>query len=348
MSTSYLGLQTPDYADPADVPAAIRQLVASGPIPRFPNAGNRNAAIPAPAKGAIAYLEGLNKFTFWDGSGTGDGWRDLVPALPSQWRSDNMLWVNDSIPANAIDKVHAKDIQSGGSSGVIPVTAFPSADLDTKGILTLSNSTTVKNDTQAPTIRNLNELREDVALKANAVMRNVTAVQSVTGPVRFVFGDLANPGIQLGSASFGIFQDIGGNLQIKFGSRHVRFSEAGASFLPANSNQLGIGGNDYYWTNVVANNFVNISDPSLKEIEGPLIDVMERVRKVTPINFKWKQDPDAPGLDHIGLNAAEVFAAFPTAVEGKPGNFGIKGNEVSAVLWAAIRELDHRLTEAGF
>jgi hypothetical protein len=75
---------------------------------------------------------------------------------------------------------------------------------------------------------------------------------------------------------------------------------------------------------------------------------MDRVRKVTPINFKWKEDPDAPGLDHIGLNAAEVFAVFPTAVEGKPGNFGIKGNEVSAVLWAAIRELDHRLTEAGF
>jgi hypothetical protein len=344
MSTSYLGLQTPDYADPADVPAAIRQLVASGPIPRFANPGNRDAAIPAPAKGAVAYLEGLNKFTYYNGT----VWADMNPALPTTWPSNQIAWVNNSIPATAIDKVYASDIQSGGVAGTIPTAAFPSGDLDTRGIVSLSNSTGLKADHIAPTIRNLNDLREDVALKVNAVMRNVTAVQTVTGPVRFIYGDLANPGIQLGSASYGIFQDIGGNLQIKFGSRHVRFSEGGASFLPANSNQLAIGGNDYYWTNVVANNFVNISDPSLKEIEGPLLDVMERVRKVTPINFKWKEDPDAPGLEHIGLNAAEVVEVFPTAVEGKPGSFGIKGNEVSAVLWAAIRELDHRLTEAGF
>jgi len=67
------GMEIPEYADPADVPAAFVKLVESGPVPRFPNAASRNTAIPAPHAGALSWVN--NIFEYWNGS----KWTNLVP-----------------------------------------------------------------------------------------------------------------------------------------------------------------------------------------------------------------------------------------------------------------------------
>ncbi len=76
MSVDHQGRKIPEYADPADVPASFIQLVESGPIARFNNNTERDAAIPAPASGHIAWV-GSQFLYYYNGS-----WRTLVSSVP--------------------------------------------------------------------------------------------------------------------------------------------------------------------------------------------------------------------------------------------------------------------------
>lgn len=62
MPDSYRGLTIPAYADAADAPKAFADFVDSGPVPRFANAGARDAAIPSPTDGMLVYLIDQGQF----------------------------------------------------------------------------------------------------------------------------------------------------------------------------------------------------------------------------------------------------------------------------------------------
>ena len=68
MATSYKGLSVPEYGDSADAPGAITALIDSGPIPRFANPSERDAAIPAPTKGNVAYMLDTGRLLVFDGN----------------------------------------------------------------------------------------------------------------------------------------------------------------------------------------------------------------------------------------------------------------------------------------
>lgn len=80
MPENYKGLTVPLYTEAADGPKAFKDLVDSGPIPRFATAAERNTAIPAPVAGQLVYRSDLGSLEVF----TGSSWQalafDLGPA----------------------------------------------------------------------------------------------------------------------------------------------------------------------------------------------------------------------------------------------------------------------------
>jgi len=68
MSEGYRGLTIPSYADAADNPAAFKDLIDSGPIPRFADASARDAALTSPTEGEHCYLLSSSKLQVYNGA----------------------------------------------------------------------------------------------------------------------------------------------------------------------------------------------------------------------------------------------------------------------------------------
>lgn len=90
--------------------------------------------------------------------------------------------------------------------------------------------------------------------------------------------------------------------------------------------------------------YVTSSDYRLKEDVKPLQNALDRLSKLKPVAFKWKED----GSDAEGFLAHELAEVCPTAVkgekdavdeQGKPKYQGVDSSFLVALLTAAIQEL---------
>lgn len=92
----------------------------------------------------------------------------------------------------------------------------------------------------------------------------------------------------------------------------------------------------------------NQSDRRLKtniktfEVEG---DSMEALRNIRPVSYDWR---DGSGHVRAGLIAQDVQKYIPDAVStGKNGYLAISMTQLVPYIWAAVREVDKRLTAVG-
>ena len=129
MSESYKGLTVPTYTDSADGPGAFREMIDSGPIPRFATATTRNAAITAPIKGQVVYREDLiagGGLEFWNGT----AW---TPVTPPPVHNHPGTAITSPIPVSSVPDLPASKI----TSGTIPHARLPQATTGSWGVTAL-------------------------------------------------------------------------------------------------------------------------------------------------------------------------------------------------------------------
>ena len=86
--------------------------------------------------------------------------------------------------------------------------------------------------------------------------------------------------------------------------------------------------------NVRANAFYYHSDQVLKREIKPIENSLERVLRLEPVSFEWKED----GKYSLGLIAQDVAKVFPEVVFEKEGEKSVAYGKLVAPLIEAIRE----------
>ena len=337
MSSMYKGLAVPDYTDSADAPLAFQQLIDSGPVPRFANATARNAAIPAPVLGQVAYrLDTKVIEVYGPGPGTSaNAWRSVNPLVPPAHthQSADIVSLNG---AKLTDNSVAVSGASDKLTGVIANVHLPNASATVEGVLKVTP--------ELDDASNLKALASSAAGKL--VAKTLTALQTMAGPLKLPNGSATAPALRVGSWGGGVYADTINAIEMTTGPGGVNFRLSGEApgFLPGVDNQLHLGGSSFRFRDVYAvDGSINTSDPSKKVIEGRIGGgVLKMIQDVMPIRFRWIEGDD--GI-HYGFDASEVEVVIPTVVKGEPGNRGIRERDLIALLWAAVRELDRRTAD---
>ncbi len=117
------------------------------------------------------------------------------------------------------------------------------------------------------------------------------------------------------------------------------------NLLPSFDATQDLGNAGRRWRNTfLMNNPTVTSDPALKR-EMRDLDAGNILDRVTPVTFRWA-DPDHDDRTYLGFNAAEVQEVLAynglanTAVQqGPDGRLTLSTGELTAVLWAAVKEL---------
>jgi hypothetical protein len=114
-----------------------------------------------------------------------------------------------------------------------------------------------------------------------------------------------------------------------------------------NSSGNGCGGIQHNGTTTV--NYVTSSDYRLKENVEPMINALERIAKLKPVTYTWKNTENELGEGFIAHELAEVF---PIAVSGEKDAVnengfikaqGIDTSKLVAALVSAIQELNAKV-----
>jgi Chaperone of endosialidase len=135
MSEVYKGQVIPLYSDPADGPGSFRDLVDSGPVPRFATAAERNAAIPTPIAGQIAYRADAKAGGALEIYSAG-AWKDTVAGLALTAHTHPGSNITSDIPVAHIPALPASII----TSGTIAAARLPAATASVAGIIQTDHS----------------------------------------------------------------------------------------------------------------------------------------------------------------------------------------------------------------
>lgn len=98
-----------------------------------------------------------------------------------------------------------------------------------------------------------------------------------------------------------------------------------------------------------AQDYLQVSDPRLKEDMKPLTGVTELLDSVTGYSFKWKDIQTniqlVRGKPSYGVNAEEIEAVFPHAVKQRVDGYKtVSYTALVPVLIAALKESNARIT----
>ena len=177
---------------------------------------------------------------------------------------------------------------------------------------------------------------------------NHLAAQNLRLGTFWLSGDGGNEGIQVandGRVSIGAGGPVGANVLTVNGTANVSSrlttslfrmtTGATAGFVLA-SDALG----NATWTAPG----VITSDARLKTAVAPLSGILERLRDVAPVSYKYRADAPLATVagdtaTHYGVIAQDLAAAFPHAVQEIGGYFHIKERELTGILFAATQEL---------
>lgn len=91
---------------------------------------------------------------------------------------------------------------------------------------------------------------------------------------------------------------------------------------------------DFSARNIYANQFIYLSDRSLKKNIVPLVDPLQKILALNGYSFSWK----ASGKKDIGIIAQEVEKVFPDIVHTDPET-GIKSVEYGNLIAPVIESI---------
>ena len=111
---------------------------------------------------------------------------------------------------------------------------------------------------------------------------------------------------------------------------------------------------DFYATQIITPNAVQVSDRRLKKDIELLTHPLEKISQLRGVYFSWR-DMSSEGITldknrHVGLIAQEVETVFPELIESVFNDqyLAIRQNELIPLLIEGIRELDIRTASANF
>jgi hypothetical protein len=97
------------------------------------------------------------------------------------------------------------------------------------------------------------------------------------------------------------------------GASVYRNLRLGGNILPNSDNLFTLGESGFRWMSVWAvNGTIQTSDKRLKDNITPLNDGLEKIMKLNPVSFTWKDDPE--GTKHLGLVAQDVIGIIKEIV----------------------------------
>ena len=141
MSEVYKGQVIPLYSDPADGPGSFRDLVDSGPIPRFATAAARDAAIPTPIAGQVVYRADAKAGGAMEIYSAG-AWKDIVLGLVTGTHNHSGTQITSGdIPVARIPDLPGSII----TSGTVAAARLPVAGATTCGAVRLDQLDTNHN-----------------------------------------------------------------------------------------------------------------------------------------------------------------------------------------------------------
>jgi hypothetical protein len=98
-----------------------------------------------------------------------------------------------------------------------------------------------------------------------------------------------------------------------------------------------------YFTNITSTNAVTVdSDEKLKKNITPLIGVLDKILKVNPVTYKWK-DSTKGTEKHYGVIAQEIMKIYPDLVVDSGENLAVRYGELVPILIKAIQELNEKV-----
>lgn len=121
MSESYRGLTIPTYTDVADAPSAFKDLIDSGPIPRFATTAARDAAITTPLEGDHCYVIASHELQVYNGTAWAAPYLKLTGgSLTGQLNMGSNKIINVANPTAALDAVNKQWVEAN-----VAVTGHP-------------------------------------------------------------------------------------------------------------------------------------------------------------------------------------------------------------------------------
>lgn len=91
---------------------------------------------------------------------------------------------------------------------------------------------------------------------------------------------------------------------------------------------------------LMVSNIIEKSSSSLKEKVSPLKGQKEKILRLNPVNFTWKENKKRD----IGFIAEEVEKIYPSIVEGEEHK-SIKYSKITSILTAGMKEMFQKLDE---
>jgi hypothetical protein len=81
------------------------------------------------------------------------------------------------------------------------------------------------------------------------------------------------------------------------------------------------------------------SDARLKNNVQPQRGILEKIMKVNPVTYNWKEEAKIDSKMHYGVIAQELVDIFPTLVyEDKDGHLNVQRDEMQFILVQAVKE----------
>lgn len=125
---------------------------------------------------------------------------------------------------------------------------------------------------------------------------------------------------------------------------------SGGAVTPAIPNNGACGTSSLYWNEVVSQNLIQASDPTLKREIRALPECAPLLAAIDPIRFHWR-DPGAFGVgEHWGFDASEIAQVmigagheFAGVRWSETGAALLAPSELTALLWKAVQELSARV-----
>lgn len=139
---------------------------------------------------------------------------------------------------------------------------------------------------------------------------------------------------------------ISGKTNTHIVGNNITASSSNTFYMGCNLNVIG----DIYCQNLNATGDVvsswTSSDRRLKDNITPLLNCLEKILKLNPVEFDWNENQKAYEGHDIGLIAQEVKEVIPEIVgEKSSGYLGIKYEKLIPILAGATQEQDAQIQE---
>lgn len=136
---------------------------------------------------------------------------------------------------------------------------------------------------------------------------------NITGGIQYQGTQVLNNEVRIGGGTWGLIKGVSTALVLGFNSSDkVGLYTSGSEWGPTVNNTIKLGSTSFRWSEIWCTNGLNqSSDARLKKDILPLSGSLDKVMRMNPVTYHWKQED---GNTHIGFLAQELENVLPEVV----------------------------------